>query len=393
MKNVLLTTTALVAFAGAATAADVAMNWSGDAFLEYSFDEEDFDYDASLDMDLVVTQELNNGATATLTLSGFADFDGEEWNESGSTVDFVPSYVLELTTSYGSISYGDIENVNNNAFGELAGMAVDVDGTQNDGSDDDDSEDISFADFTHEIRAESSVAGFAIAASTDDDGDNLSANVTGTAGGFDFGVYVESNTGGDNLTGATLSGAFGGVGIDLAFVSTDDDESSMGIAVSYDVSDAVSVAASHAVNNPGDDQQTAVGIAYAANGITANLDYDVDDQSYDIEATYTTEISAGTTVVVGVDYDGADFGGSVDITHVAGDLTVYAGANMAEEIYAGAVYDLGGGASAYGYYADGADLGLKNGQTTLRLVYPSHSKPNGLDSFREGGQVARPFLF
>ncbi len=65
MKRILLTSTALVAFAGAA-AADVT--WSGTAGLGYNDDIDDGFY-VDGDLDVTMSQELDNGVTVSGTRS------------------------------------------------------------------------------------------------------------------------------------------------------------------------------------------------------------------------------------------------------------------------------------------------------------------------------------
>ena len=348
MKNVLLTTTALVAFAGAAAAADVDFSWTGSASVEYDLAGTDgFTYDAVADANLTFTQELNSGAVASLALPGVAQWT--EWDDLETDhIDDRPTWIAKLDTSYGSISFGDIDNAGL-GFAEVAGMAVDVDG---DGTDDAFAAgDIVFASGEHELRADSTLGGYAIAASTD--GTDVAAQVSGSAGDLAFALFYETSA-----MGLNVSGAAAGVSFAVAYASNATD-TSMGLGLGFDVSDAVSVSASYASNTGV--AETAVGVAYAAGGITASADYDIDTPTLDLAAGYTAEVQAGMTVTLGVTIDdatgAATTGYTADVAYVMGDLAAYAGIDDASNMYAGVNYDLGGGASAYVYTADVADSG------------------------------------
>ena len=109
MKNVLLTTTALVAFAGAASAVEVALDWSGSAFVEYDVDGADFDAGLTANLDITLSQELNNGMVASLYLPASLEidetgFDTTEWETNNM------DWIAKLETSYGSLSFGSIDN-------------------------------------------------------------------------------------------------------------------------------------------------------------------------------------------------------------------------------------------------------------------------------------------
>lgn len=375
MKNVLLTTTALVAFAGAAAAADVATTWTGEAWVEYNVDNGVISYFADSDLDITLSQELNNGAVASLALTSAID-----WENGGGAVSFDPSWVAALETSYGTLSFGDIDNVNDGVFQEAGPMDGLVD-TDEDGSGDDGDIPVYAGDFWnndttdygqgHDFRIDASAGGIAIAFSTDtDESDGVfGLNLSGSFGAVDFMVLYNSNDG-DTTTGVTASGAMGGVDFNLAYATGSyTEDTAMGGDFSYAVSSEVTVSAGVATfkdaNGGAGNEGTYynVGADYASGPIVASFDYDVDNNDVAVitaSADYTMDVSAGTTVTVGVSYDDSladEFGASVDLVHVAGDLSVYVGADIDENVYAGAVYDLGGGASAYGYYADGTDLG------------------------------------
>jgi len=340
MKNVLLTTTALVAFAGAAAAADVDLGWSGDAMVEYNFAAPGtFSYGANAALDVTITQDLNNGAVASLALTDFVT-----WNDV-TGIAAAPSWVAMLETSYGSISAGAIDNAGL-GFAEVAGMNVDVDGPDTD----DTTGTIVLANVAHDLRADTTLGGYAIAASTATGGTDVAMQASGSAGTVDFAVFYETTA-----MGVNASTTVGGAALSFAYASQGAN-TSYGVGVGYDVTDTISVSGAYASNNTV--SQIGVGAAYDDGSISASLDYDVTAATWDAEAGYTSEIAAGTTVTVGATFNSANVStGSIDLVHVAGDMSVYAGADTASNTYAGVVYDLGGGANAYGYYSNGTELG------------------------------------
>ena len=357
MKNVLLTTTALVAFAGAAVAADADLAYSGEAEAGYDFTvsgSEYFYWTAEARAELTLTQELNNGAVASLSYG--VEVDGDDVAGMTVTPDSLP--VATLETSYGTISAGDISNVNDGVFAEVAGMDVNTDGTADDATDDTGT--IDFGTATHILRAETTLGGFALAASTDADASNVSANASGSAAGMDFAVFYETNSAaGDTTLGLNVSGDFSGVSFAAAYAD-DGTDTSMGLGLGYDISSTLSASASYAQNSIGVDQ-IAVGVAYDDGSITASADYDVDAEELDLAVGYSAEVSPGVTASVGVELDDVLGGGamsySIDVAYVDGDLALYAGYDDADGYYAGADYDLGGGASAFAYTSEYVDAG------------------------------------
>ena len=349
MKNVLLTTTALVAFAGAAAAADVNLTYTGSAGAGYDFDVSNFYAAADMNIDLSLTQELNNGAVASLVLSGFA-----EWDDVTSVVAFEPSWVAMLETSYGSISAGDIDNANNGVFTEVAGMDVKVDSDDTTGH-------IWFGGGVHLVRADTTLSGFTLAASANAAGDNISANTSGSAGGMDFVLLYETNPVVASTIGMNVSGDFSGVSFAAAYADNGTN-TSMGVGLGYDLTDSMSVSASYASSTVDvNGAETAVGVAYDDGSIAAYADYDINDEVLDLGASYSAEVSPGVTASVSIDVEdvlnSGTMGWAVDVAYVDGDLALYAGYDDVDGYYAGANYDLGGGASAFAYTSEFADAG------------------------------------
>lgn len=330
MKNVLLTTTALVLFAGAA-AADASLSVSGSASATYDVDAGTTALAASASVGASFSTELNNGMVATLSAGDVLTYNGVVWAATSS------AFTASLATSYGTLSFGDIISAGYNADGStmglVAGMAVGVP-----------------AAGAHDVRLEGDMGGFSAELSFDSaDVTDNSIAVSGTAAG----AAVAFTT--DGTASAMTAGlGLGGADVDVAYAS-DGVNTSVGVAASYALTGEVTVSGSFASNSAAADQQ-AIAIAYASGPLTADLAYDVDAATYSVGATYTTTVDA-IEVGLSMGYDGAAISLNVDATYTAGDLTVQAGANDGGDVYLDAGYDLGGGASAFATFANAASLG------------------------------------
>ena len=127
MKSILLTSTALVAFAGAAVAQESGITFTGDATLGYNTtdtvndvnENEDFFWDSSIDVTL--TSELDNGLVATATIG----IDLSE-NNLGQTA-VTDEFVITLSGENASLTFGDVDPVAESRFngvdGEIVGFA------------------------------------------------------------------------------------------------------------------------------------------------------------------------------------------------------------------------------------------------------------------------------
>ena len=345
MKSILLTSTALVAFAGAAAAdghATPGITFSGEAELGYTSDDgvndpalnEGFFWDASVDV--TMTAALDNGLVATATFG----FNVAE-NSLGDTVT-TGDYVLSLAGDNASLSFGDLDPVAEDRFG-------DVDGGTTRGFFDQDAH-FDVVGFESMLVGEATVAGFTAAASwgvdsgdglllaETDDIDAMQLHVAGTVSIVDLELAYQQEFGGfDAVFGVAASATFAGADITVSYVD-DNDESSTGISVAYPFG-PVTVAAYYSVNDVAEDNY-GLDLDYAANGIAVNVFVDVDGgeagaddvTEYGIEGSY--DVGNGLTVFAGYITDDA----------VENDL-----------VYAAAEYDLGGGAELLFSYADDGD--------------------------------------
>lgn len=341
MKSILLASTALVAFAGAAAAdahAETGVSFGGEATLGYN-DANDlggtgdgFYWDANVAV--TMTAALDNGLTVEATF----DFDVADNNLGQDLVS--GGYVLTLSSDIASLSVGDLDPVAEDRWDGVDGSTV---AGFND-------QDVHFdvAGFEAMLVGEATIAGFTAAVSygLDADGvtaeDSLDAMQIHVAGSFgDFGVelaYQEEFAGTPQILGVGASASFAGADIKVSYID-DETESSTGISVSYPVGPVV-IGGYYSMNDVAEDN-FGVSADYNSGPISVSAAYDVDGgeagaddvASYELDASY--DVGNGLTVLAGAfgtDVDGDDMG-----------------------FYAAATYDLGGGAELLFSYADDGD--------------------------------------
>lgn len=340
MKSILLTSTALVAFAGAAAAeahSDAGVSFGGEATLGYNDAGdlggagEGFYWDAELSVSM--SADLDNGLTAAATF-------GVEVANGGTGVDLMSdSFVLSLSSDMASLSLGDLDPVAEDRWGGVDGDTVV-------GFNDQDAH--TAAGFDAILVGEATVAGFTAAVSygVDADGDvvgmeALDAMQVHVAGAFgDFGVEMayQDNGDADATVGVGASASFAGADVAASYI-TDGNETSTGVSVSYPVGPVV-VGGYYSMNDLAEDNY-GVSVDYANGPIAVAFAYDIDGGeggaddigSYEVDASY--DVGNGATVYAGAfgtDVDGDDMG-----------------------FYAAATYDLGGGAEILFSYADDGD--------------------------------------
>lgn len=343
MKSILLTSTALVAFAGAAAAdghAEAGITFSGEATLGYNTTDgvndtvtEGFFWDSSVDV--TMTAALDNGLVAEATFGlNVAD---NNLGEDVSSSDFVVS----LSGDNASLTFGDVDPVAEDRFG-------DVDGGTTNGFND---QDVHFSDavgFESILVGEATFAGFtgAVSFGVDSDGttiesdvDAMQIHIAGTVSIVDLELaYQEEFAGADEVFGIAASTTVAGADLTVSYVD-DGTENSTGLSAAYPFG-PVTVAAYYSINDVAEDN-FGIDLDYAANGIAVNVFADVDGgendaddvTSYGIEGSY--DVGNGLTVFAG--YLSSDADGANDTVYVAGE------------------YDLGGGAEILVSYADDGD--------------------------------------
>jgi len=179
MKNVLFTTTALVALSGAAMA-DVT--WSGSASLGYNTGGA-IDEGINTDIGLAVSMSNAGGYTATVS----ADMEGGD-DITGSDID--------ITTPVVTISYGEVGEAANSAYSDtdgLSGIASDEFTGNDDGG---------------ALLISASTGGMTVGFSDDAtlDGSASSFGISGDLGGVSFGIGSKDDDWGISASGSAMGG-------------------------------------------------------------------------------------------------------------------------------------------------------------------------------------------
>lgn len=278
MKNVLLTTTVLVAIAGTASA---GISWTGAANMDLNSNT-GFTYGAGLGV--TGSADLNNGVTASLSYGIAIDGAGVI---SGDTYP-----VLTLESGMGKLSAG-----NGDAVGGAAGAFSAHGATALS----------SYASTDFAVRADVSFGGFDLAVSEVVIGaSNLQVGVSGSVSGFDLGLGYDGAVG--ISVGTSMAGFDLGVGYNAG-------DSSWGVDVGYAVSSAVGVTANYASTGAWN-----VGVAYASGAITTDLGY-TSAGVITVDGTY----DLGNGLVAGAGYDSGAAGGYLAATYdLGGGASAYA---------------------------------------------------------------------
>ena len=302
MKNILLTTTALVAFAGAAAAdGHTSVSFSGNASAEYnSFGG--FNTDA--DLDATMSAELDNGLSVSTKISiDTANYEGEA-TKSGS---------LTLSSDTASLTFGnDITSASFSAVGDTIGFGDGEDGIQG-------------VIGSYTMGAGTLFVSMPIAtAGTEVLSTDIEVGVTAAVGAMTVGFAMA-----DSDFVGKVSGTAAGASFTVAAGSVAD-------VNRWDVSASYPVGAVTVGYTVDDSEAWEASAAYAADGLSAKATYVSASETYKVEGSY----DMGNGAVVNAGYLSKD-----------------------EEMYIGGSYALGGGASAYASYVDttsvdaGAEIG------------------------------------
>ncbi len=358
MKNILLTSTALVAFAGAAAAGGhTAVSFGGAASAEFNSLT---GYATDAEMTASASATLDNGLTASTSFTlettnfGSGEFGAGSVSLSSDTASLtfgtaVVGAVFAATGDKYAIGSGGADD------GEVAGIAASA----------------TFGATTlvvsGEINANTAVAAVAddpataadetvVAPAADTTIENIEVGVTTSAAGWDLGFGLAGNE-----YAMTVAGTAGGATVGFSMSSNSDWD----VSVDYPVG-AVTVSAST-------DEASAweIGAAYAADGVSAGIELNPDN-AWEVTAGYAAD---GITVAavfastdkssLGATYDmgngltiGAGVESSATVVAVAavGTTPAVAAAASVTTNYAFATFDLGGGAKAFAEYADGAQV-------------------------------------
>ena len=350
MKNILLTTTALVAFAGAAAAdGHTSVSHALSATLGYNNEvdaigEDGFFWEGNLKT--TATAALDNGLTAgayfEITVSGDDAAAGS--SDAGNAL-VASDFVLSLTSETASLYFGDTAPAGKKYFSAAGDMESD---------------------------------GF----STDSDSAVLRGDVSfgGMNGSVSYIVDDASNTAEQLAVG--LGGSFGSVTVGLGYqeattyVDAEGDFNNsavMGVSASTTVAGATVTVAYADDSNDGVGQtgiaqtSTAIQVAYPMGPVTATAYYSMEQvngvdavagDNMGLTLAYAQDAVAVTLKVR--DEQGRNewnLEGSYDMgngaTIMAGALNENEGADA--DFYIGGTYDLGGGASILAVYADDKD--------------------------------------
>ena len=292
MKNILLTSTALVAFAGAAAAGGhTSVSFSGAASAEYN-SLGGFNTDA--DLDATMSADLDNGLTASVTIGiDTANYAGEA-TKSGN---------LTLSSDTASLTFGnDVSSASFSAVGDTIGFGDGEDGIQG-------------VIGSYTMGAATLFVSMPIAtAATEVLSTDIEVGVTTTVGAMTVGLAMADSDFVGKVSGTAAGATFTVAAGSVADVNRWD------ATVAYPVG---AVTIGYTVD---DSEAWEVSAAYAEGGISAKATY-LSTETFKIEGSF----DAGNGVVVNAGY-----------------------LEASDEMYVGGSYELGGGASAYASYVDSA---------------------------------------
>ncbi len=335
MKTVLFATTALVAFAGAASAAShSSVTFSGALTAGYNEDAESgLFFDADLDVTATVDMGDNITATASVQLvewdDDIADFDADVTVEIAYTGD----------TLSASLKMGDMgdKGASEYFYSDRDGMAIDVE--NHDGDD--------------EVRAIVEFGSFAVAIgcdmagdqSCDNDGFNYGAGAT--FGSIELGLAYDDADNGSEAWAVSADAEFGAASVGVSYITNETSgEDSVGVVAGYAVSDALSVGAYYAANSAAaSDDSYGANVDYTAGALTLGVFFDhttAATDEYGVDIAYA--ISDQLTLNAGF------LSGSADV--------IGSGATIDDHYYAGVDYAINESISAtVSYSTADEDLG------------------------------------
>ena len=342
MKSILFTTTALVAFAGAAAAdGHTSVSFAGKASADYNTLD---GYATAAEMTASASATLDNGITASTSFTlettnfGSGEFKAGSVSLSNDTASltFGTAVVGAVRTAVSDDYAIGTGNDTVYADGEIAGIAASA----------------TFGATTlvvsGEIKAIDPVADDATTAAdetvaADTTFENIEVGVTTSVAGWDLGFGLVNAT---NEYAMTAAGTAGGA--DIGFGMSNIGDGHWNVSVAYPVG-AVTVSA-----KTDEAQAWEIGAAYAADGMSAGLVVKPDN-AWELSAGYDA-----SGVVLAATFK-SDDSRSLGATYDMGNgLTVGAGmettAAAVTTNYAFGSFDLGGGANAFAEYADGAQV-------------------------------------
>ncbi len=290
MKNVLFATTALVAFAGAASAASHGgISWSGNVEVGYADSAgTNGGFYTEGGLDLTMATELDNGVTVEVTY-GFDLYAAQTHSEL--VADDFPTLVI--TTNLLTFTAGTVESAGADNYSAVDGMA----GTT--GFFEENGEflvrlDASFGDI------DVAVSGVATNEQLGGGVNQLSLGASGSFGSVDFGLGYDD--GGD--TGVNVGFGFGSMTVDLAYQSGGG-ESSIGIGAGVTVG-SIDLAAYYALNSAAASPDAYGVSADATFGSTTVGAYWDGDAAGGSNFGVTAEMAINDSITAGAAYDQTD---------------------------------------------------------------------------------------
>ncbi|SLN68683.1 hypothetical protein AQS8620_03245 [Aquimixticola soesokkakensis] len=359
MKKILLSTVALAAFAGAASA---EISWTGTAKLGYNDDFND-GFFADADVDIKASQELDNGWTAALTYGlELEELRSNDRTQDGFSAD--NNIVVSLTSDYAGLYYGEVEYAAVSYWDGVSEMASDSFSEQDD-------EEVLKATMMY-AGFEGGVSGMVLP--TSGDINQVNAGVSGSIMNYGFSVAYQE-AGDDVITAG-----------DYAAGKVEDYDASEVFGISGSGSFAgADVTVAYAQNKTADTESYGVEVAYPVGPVVLGAFYvaepDLSDDTYGVMADYeegALAVSAYYQSVVGQDEYALevsyDLGNGIKLAggHINGDDS----GDNDFGTYALVDYSLGGGASIVTSYVDadvegtddfdtGTGYELKDGATIL----------------------------
>lgn len=339
MKSILLTSTALVAFAGAAAAdghASVTNTLSGE--LGYNSEDDGIGEDGFFwegNFKTTATAALDNGVTAgayfEITVDGDNDTANDDQGQDLASSDFV----LSLESDTASIFFGDTSTAADKHWASAGDMESDgfTSGTDSNVL----RGDVAFGPVDASVSL--------LVDDANDAAEQLAFGAAATFGIVDLTLGYQEETdyvdtdgdfNGDEVLGVSGAVSVAGATITVAYAdNATDDTQSTGIKVAYPVG-PVTLTGYYVDEQGGanEDPNTGINIKYSSGPLTADLDVQDDQgtQKWKLEGTY--DAGNGLTLLAGAlnenEGDDADF-------------------------YVGADYDLGGGATVTFAFAEDDD--------------------------------------
>ena len=362
MKNILLATTALVAFAGAAAAeGHTGISFTGSASLGFNNEAVGDNDGFYSDLDIVAgfAAELDNGLTAAASLN-LDDLD-DGTNTSNGT-----NYELSLTSATAGLYYGDTSFAAQNAWAGAGSM--DQDGFSEADGEESIRGQVTFGDISGQVSYV--LANNAGTRNAVDDVNQLSLGVTATVGNLNIAVAYQEASGEDANFYSSTNGVDGlaDAGVDGIAGNGDDpavqDDNANG-GSNGDFNDAevfgISVGTTFggadvrlAYAESGTESSTGLSVSYPVGDITLNASYSSEsagEDNWDLGATYASGPLSFTA-----NTDESDDWGMQGSYDAGNGLVIFAGlSDGGEDTYVAGTYDLGSGASLLVSFADDGD--------------------------------------